>query len=91
MTDDELTRIKKDLLQENLIGSPADAKNLCDYIDQLRGQLAAMTRFLCTHHHSASIEEWVQAKPRIEKACSLLGLDGEKILANCGPEFKEHF
>lgn len=67
--------------------SPQETGAVLDYLDEVTRELKKMTKFLCQRYRRRDIDrEWAQAKERIEKACSLLGLQGEKILAHCGPE-----
>jgi len=68
---------------------PQQTGAVLGYLTEVTGELAKMTEFVCEQYRYRDInQEWLQAKERIEKACSLLGMEGEKILANCGPELK---
>ena len=68
---------------------PQEAEVVLDYLNEVTSELAKMTGFVCEQYRHRDIDqEWLQAKERIQKACSLLGLQGEWILANYGPELK---
>jgi hypothetical protein len=68
---------------------PGKTGVVLEYLDEVTRELAKMTEFICEQYRHRDInQEWLQAKKQIEKACSLLGMQGEKILANCGPELK---
>jgi len=68
---------------------PQEAEVVLDYLNEVTCELAKMTGFVCEQYRHRDIDQdWLQAKERIQKACSVLGAQGERILANCGPELK---
>jgi hypothetical protein len=68
---------------------PEETRAVLGYLVEVTHELASMTEFLCEQFRDREIDqEWQKAKNRIKMACSVLGLRGEKILANCGPEMK---
>ena len=66
---------------------PQEAEVVLDYLNEVTSELAKMTGFVCEQYRHRDIDQ-DQAKERIEKACSLLGVQGQWILANYGPELK---
>ncbi len=85
MTDEAL----KDIRQKMNESLPNETEDLFDYVDLLRNEFARMTQFVCEDNRSSDItEEWLKTKKYVKRACALLGLEGEKILANCGPEMR---
>jgi hypothetical protein len=69
---------------------PQETEEVLSYLTEVTGELAKMTEFLREQYRHRDVDQdWLQAKKRIEKACSLMGLKGEKILADCGPEMEE--
>jgi len=66
---------------------PQQAEGVVDYLGEVTSELAKMTEFVCEQYRHRDIDQ-DQAKERIEKACSLLGVQGQWILANCGPAMK---